>query len=1216
MSCFAGFSKAPSGEFVPGKEQAAFEAATKLSANFAKVVQDITNPGSANIDGNKLTQRDLKRVSPHHDAAVRAMLSAVCCRLVGKESAGPSTPEEAQVWLHAARFLTIRLQGASNECPGRKPDMTAAQAEQMLTALAQIEAVSKVMHNYETIVKDITNPGPGGVFEPKASQPELQRLDRKHQSCVEAMLREVCSLVLGKIPAEASGPINHEAAQKLMANRDKVVMDITNPDAKQNIDGLALTQTELVRVNIKYQVVVDAMVSELCCRLQGNGGMCNPSSLEEWNVWAATARYLAGRVQGTPEQMKGRTPDMSSDAAEALRGQCALIVVQSEKVSKAGQEAAKLLEGNRARVVQDICNAGPANIDGKSLSQPHLARLDARARDTVDAMVRAVCASLQGGAALTLPSKEDERRVWAGAARFLSKRVQGSPQEMIGRAPDMSPGAATALRMVLEQISQSEADDMLVMAKAAGFFGSRIQEPDTSLPGDCDPRGADLTSLAALQLRGKLGRMEASYKLTSNRQRVIQDIVNHTPMTIDGTSPVTQSDLERVDPAHQGTVDAMVKSLECLLLGQAVPGPSTEAEAQVWVQAAVYLSKRIQDDETPMRSRASDMSTNGATAMRQVLGQLEACGKLMSNHNMVVQDITNGKGAGVFGGSLTQLNLKRLGPYHEATVSNMVREVCSRLLGKKVHEPTSAGETQVWADAAVFLTHRIQSSTGQCRGRAPDMSECAALTLRSVLKEIANHFQKSDAPKQEAARMLMANRERVVLDITNPGPTNIEGKVLTQPDLQRVLKTHRATVDAMIGDVCCRLLGKQSMSKPSTLAHLKVWVAAARYLSGRVQGTPEEMPGRAPDMSSGAAVAMRAALANMICQMEKIAACGEEAARLLEGNRARVVQDITNQGPQNIDRKELTQKHLTRLPGQQSEVDAMIRQVCTCLKGGTMSTPSSPSAFKVWADAARYLSGCVQGSAEEMRGRKPDMSRDAAAALRLVLGEIVESEERSAARQEAGKALNNNRQNVVNDICNPKPRTQQELTRLAAKDRDIVDRMVSEVANQLQGNSANSKLPSAPEEMQIWAAAACYLAQRVQGAAEQMPGRAPDMSAAATKSFCTVLGRIEAGCKLGANRVNVVQDITNPAPLTQKHLPRVDAKFKGAVDTMVREVSACLGGKTMSKPSAQDAQVWKAAALFLSKRVQGTSEAMRGRKPDMSSVATAELCSILNEIAF
>jgi hypothetical protein len=612
------------------------------------------------------------------------------------------------------------------------------------------------------------------------------------------------------------------------------------------------------------------------------------------------------------------------------------------------------------------------------------------------------------------------------------------------------------------------------------------------------------------------------------------------------------------------------------------------------------------------------MSNNAATAMRQVLGKLEACGKLMSNHDMVVQDITNGKDTGVLGGRLTQTNLDRLGPFHKATVSNMVREVCSRLLGKKVHEPSSPGETQVWADAAAFLYNRIQASASQCRGRDPDMSECAALALREVLKQISNHFMKSDAPRQEAARMLMANRERVVQDITNPGPKNIEGKDLTQAELGRVPRTHRASVDAMISDVCCRLLGKQSVSKPSTLADLKVWVVAARYLSKRVQGTPEEMPGRVPDMSSGAAVAMRAALAQMIGQMEKIAASGEEAAKRLEGNRAKVVQDITNPGPNNIDGKELTQKHLTRVDKQhQSEVDAMVRQVCSCLRGGTMSPPSSPTAFKVWANAASYLSGRVQGSAEEMRGRNADMSLDAATALRLVLGHIVESEKLFAARQDAGKALSNNRQNVVNDICNPKPLTQPELERVDAKDRDSVDRMVSEVANQLQGVSASSKLPSTPQELQVWAVAASYLAQRVQGTGEQMPGRAPDMTAAAAKSFCTVLGRIEAGCKLAANRENVVQDITSPAPLTQKHLQRVDAKCSSAVDAMVREVTSCLAGKQLSKPSSAEVmKVWKAAALYLSKRVQGSPGAMKGRKPDMSSAASAELCSILNEIAF
>merc|ERR1719473_2348128 len=103
-------------------------------------------------------------------------------------------------------------------------------------------------------------------------------------------------------------------------------------------------------------------------------------------------------------------------------------------------------------------------------------------------------------------------------------------------------------------------------------------------------------------------------------------------------------------------------------------------------------------------------------------------------------------------------------------------------------------------------------------------------------------------------------------------------------------------------------------------------------------------------MSSGAAVALRAALAQTVGQLEKIAASGQEAATLLEANRVRVVQDITNPGPKNIDGKDLTQKHLTRVGKKdQDAVDAMVREVCQCLRGkAAMSPPPSPSAFKVW----------------------------------------------------------------------------------------------------------------------------------------------------------------------------------------------------------------------------------------------------------------------------
>merc|ERR1719197_1867397 len=67
----------------------------------------------------------------------------------------------------------------------------------------------------------------------------------------------------------------------------------------------------------------------------------------------------------------------------------------------------------------------------------------------------------------------------------------------------------------------------------------------------------------------------------------------------------------------------------------------------------------------------------------------------------------------------------------------------------------------------------------------------------------------------EAAYTLMSNRERVVQDITNPGPLNIDGKTLTQTELKRVDIKHKVTVDAMVREVCGHLLGKK-MSVPSS----------------------------------------------------------------------------------------------------------------------------------------------------------------------------------------------------------------------------------------------------------------------------------------------------------------------------------------------------------------------------------------------------------------
>jgi len=304
----------------------------------------------------------------------------------------------------------------------------------------------------------------------------------------------------------------------------------------------------------------------------------------------------------------------------------------------------------------------------------------------------------------------------------------------------------------------------------------------------------------------------------------------------------------------------MVKALVASLLGQAVSGPSTPGEAQTWQQAAAFLSRRVQGSAIECDGRAPDMSSNAATIMKRELGKIEAYSKLISNRERVIKDITNPGPQNIEGKALTQSNLRRVDPKNKVFVENMISEVCCRLLGGVNKRSEGGAESKVWAEAAMFLHLRIQASADECPGRGPDMSSEAATEMRKVLVSISSPKQSIDPDSLEAVKKLMSNRARVVQDISNPGPQNIDGKELTQKHLTRVLD--RFSVDAMISEVCRRLLGKEA-SWPSASEDWQVWTMAASYLAERIQGSPDEMPGRTPDMSSDAATAMRQVLGSI-----------------------------------------------------------------------------------------------------------------------------------------------------------------------------------------------------------------------------------------------------------------------------------------------------------------------------------------------------------------
>jgi len=209
---------------------------------------------------------------------------------------------------------------------------------------------------------------------------------------------------------------------------------------------------------------------------------------------------------------------------------------------------------------------------------------------------------------------------------------------------------------------------------------------------------------------------------------------------------MTQLELKRVDPKHKASVDNMVKMVAARLSGNAVSAPSTVEEAAVWMQAAQYLSKRIQSSPAECEGRKADMSPNAAKEMRSVLAQIEAGCKLTSNRETVLKDITNPGPLAVKGGQLTQLHLKRVDSKHQAAVDAMLCEMCSRLFGKKMSEPSTAAEASVWAQAAVFLNGRIQGMAYECPGREADMSAAAAQAMRVVMAQMPNQTKTISAP--------------------------------------------------------------------------------------------------------------------------------------------------------------------------------------------------------------------------------------------------------------------------------------------------------------------------------------------------------------------------------------------------------------------------------------------------------------------------------------
>ena len=444
-------------------------------------------------------------------------------------------------------------------------------------------------------------------------------------------------------------------------------------------------------------------------------------------------------------------------------------------------EAARKLISNHVNVVKDVCNPSAVqNIhQSKMLTQLELKRLPVASMAHVDGFLREVARRLLGGPVEleVRPAQDDESQAtaWMQAAAYLAQRLQTSSEQAPGRNADMGPAAGAAMTAVMMEIANGLQawHTLRALLDGRGKTGAEA--------------AADDPLVGAAAACSATARDEAAHKLISNHVNVVKDVCNPSAVrNIHGNRMLTQLELERVAPIHAPYVDQFLREVARRLLGGACEVDVLEArlkldspyQAMAWIQAASYLSQRLQ------------------TAAEQVLGR-------------------------------------------------------KRDMGGEASEAMIAVMAEVADSARNWLT--LWQLLGAADGASAAGAEGVAAThSREACKA--------------AAHKLIANHSHVRLDICNPyGSRSIKGNKLTQArSLIRLPYADVSHVDIFLREVARRLLGTRTsaaqLQSQLTLGHpaqARSWVAAARYFSQRIQSTPQESPGREPDMAPDAAEALR-----------------------------------------------------------------------------------------------------------------------------------------------------------------------------------------------------------------------------------------------------------------------------------------------------------------------------------------------------------------------
>lgn len=645
---------------------------------------------------------------------------------------------------------------------------------------------------------------------------------------------------------------------------------------------------------------------------------------------------------------------------------------------------------------------------------------------------------------------------------------------------------------------------------------------------------------------------------------------------------------------------------------EAYPVVQVSADEVAWGE----LARMMQDG-------VMQMGIGEAAQMHSEQARSEALTKLIGNHLNLLKDVCNSSPSqNIYGYPLTQLELVRVKADMAPHVDQGFREAARRLLGKGevVGLNPSRDAIEARAQAARYLHFRIQSEVGEKPDREPDMSPEAKAAMMAVLIEVGDtnwEYLKQaigtapPGPSTDAARKLISNHFRVIVDACNPrGQLAISGITLTQSDLKRVPASSARHVDDALREVARRLLMLNGNTEPMDQTYIGriARKTLATYLESRTQSEYSPQPInqhklRKPDMSQQAADIFKATVNDVAAGIPPpYEFNGKGDTEMMNGNAP----------PSPVKR--------------QSSLSSL----------SSLNTVQNLSG---WAQLEDMLRQGASTAAQGVSGRHSTQARD-----------------------EAATKIIGNHVRLIRDICNPsaglnidsKPLTQKELVRVAPAMQPHVDQGLREVARRLLGFGQPVMLDKSEAAMEARAAAARYLYFRIQGTNEQKPGREPDMTLEAANAMIAVMievgdlqwepfmklhkGResemydpgVLAANKVVSNHFKFILDICNPSMiknidnimLTQTELRRVPAKDAAHVDAALREACRILYDavdipqiKLDHSPAAQRAR--DLMVTYLETRIhteQSMPQPAKMRPPDMSFASAQMLLNTLRSL--